>query len=154
MKLSEIQNTLTVEETVEFIKKAHEDQTDKGGKPYWMHPVSVMQRIANPTEDEQLAALLHDVVEDTPYSLANLREMGYSANTVKMVDLLTRKPGGGTYIEWIKSLATSGNKGAIKIKIADNEDNSDPDRIARMPPEQQGIVKRYKRSLEILRSVL
>lgn len=154
MKLSEIEQRPTVEETVEFIKKVHENQTDKGGKPYWMHPVSVMQRIANPTEDEQLAALLHDVVEDTPYSLSDLRQMGYSANTVRMVDLLTRKPGSGTYIEWIESLAASGNKGAIKIKIADNEDNSDPKRIAQIPPEQQGIAKRYARSLEILRSVL
>ncbi len=154
MKISEIEQRPTVEETIEFIKKAHEDQTDKGGNPYWTHLVSVMRRLKSPMEDEKLAALLHDIVEDTPISLDQLREMGYSENTIRMVDLLTRKPGSGTYIEWIRSIAASGNKGAIKIKIADNEDNSDPKRVAQLLPEQRSIAKRYERSLKILRKAL
>ena len=153
MRLDEITKP-SIEQTVEFIKSAHAGQVDKSGNPYWRHPVSVMKRVQNPTENEQHAALMHDIIEDTSYTADNLREMGYQEDVIQMVILLTKKNDGKTYLEKIQALADSGNRGAIKIKIADNEDNSDPDRIALLPPEQQGIAKRYQKSLNILRKVV
>lgn len=64
----------SIDETIAFIRSAHVGQTDKAGAPYWRHPVSVMERLgADATEDEKLVALLHDVVEDTPYPFLRRR---------------------------------------------------------------------------------
>jgi hypothetical protein len=143
---------MIIEETIEFIKRAHAGQTDKGGNPYWLHPVSVMRRLGeDASEAEKLTALLHDVIEDTHYTAENLLSMGYPAEVVTAVVVLSR-PEGPTYIDWIKSIAASGNRIAIRVKIADNEDNSDPARIAQLPPESRAIVRRYERSLQILRA--
>jgi (p)ppGpp synthase/HD superfamily hydrolase len=145
----------TVDETIAFIKKAHEGQTDKSGKPYWLHPVAVMHRLGeNASEQEKLTALLHDVIEDTDYTAEQLLAMGYKKAVVTAVQMLSREKGPNrpTYIEWIRSIAASGNEIVIKVKIADNEENSDPARVAQLPPEERDIVKRYARSLEILRA--
>lgn len=142
----------TVESTVAFVQQAHEGQTDKGGKPYWLHPLSVMRRLGDDASDaEKMAALLHDVLEDCDYTRGDLKDIGYPDDVLEAVEMLTR-PDGWTYMDWIRSLAASGNRIAIKVKIADNEDNSDPDRIAVLPPEERDIVRRYERSLKILRA--
>jgi (p)ppGpp synthase/HD superfamily hydrolase len=142
----------TIDETIEFIKSAHAGQSDKAGNPYWMHPVSVMRRLGEDAcEDAKIAALLHDVLEDTEYTADDLLVMGYSPEVVEAVRLLSRPKGGLTYMNWIRTIAASGNKIAIRVKIADNEDNSDPARIAALPPEGRDIVHRYERSLQILR---
>lgn len=145
---------ITLEQTLEFIKEAHAGQIDKGGHPYWMHPSSVMKRLPiEATDAERHAALLHDVVEDTDYTFDDLRERGYSEEVINILKLVTRdKSTGMTYIEWIRYIAASGNIGAIRVKIADNEDNSDPVRIAQLPPEMRDIINRYNRSLRILRN--
>ena len=140
--------------TVDFIKRAHAGQTDKGGAPYYRHPMAVADLLpADADEDEVLAALLHDVLEDTDVTESDLRALGYSEKTIGIVTLLTR-PAGTTYLDWIRSIAKSGNMGAIRVKLADNAHNSDPARIAQLPPEQRTIARRYKRSMRILRAAL
>lgn len=141
----------TISETIAFIQEAHAGQLDKGGNPYWLHPVSVMKRLGDDApEAAKHAALLHDVLEDTPITAGDLRERGYSKEIVTAAQMLSRPPG-LTYMDWIRSIAKSGNATVIRVKIADNEDNSDPARIASLPPEQRDIVSRYERSLRILR---
>lgn len=147
----------SINETIAFIRRAHANQVDKGGSPYWLHPVSVMKRLpADATDDERRVALLHDVIEDTETTASDLLAMGYSKAVVDAVVLLSRPEGDSrpTYMEWVCSLAASGNKMAIRAKIADNEDNSDPMRIANLPPNERDIVRRYERSLKILRMAL
>ncbi len=65
--------------TIEFIKEAHAGQVRKyTGEDYYTHPLAVARCIAEYVKDftpEQiLAALLHDVVEDTPYTLDEIKQ--------------------------------------------------------------------------------
>lgn len=144
----------TIEDTIEFIRAAHAGQTDKGGQPYWQHPVAVMRRLGpSASETEKLTALLHDVIEDTHTSADDLRRLGFAEEVIAAVGLLTR-PKAIAYLDWIRSIAASGNELAIRVKIADNEENSDPVRVAAMPPGERGLVTRYERSLHILRGAL
>jgi (p)ppGpp synthase/HD superfamily hydrolase len=147
----------TVESTIEFIKSAHAGQVDKAGVAYWHHPVSVMKRLGiDAPDDYKLAALLHDVIEDTKYGAADLRAMEYAERVVEAVLRLT-KVEGIPYLENIKRIAASGDKIAIAVKIADNEDNLDPERIARLPANARVInlqIAKYQSSLEILRRAL
>lgn len=140
-----------IERTIAFIKAVHEGQTDKSGRSYWMHPVSVMQRLEDASEDAKLVALLHDVLEDTATTRDDLLALGYSREVVAAVELLSR-PAGIAYLDWIRSIKASGNDIAIRVKIADNEDNMDPARIAALPVEMRSIVHRYAKSLRILRA--
>ena len=111
-----------------------------------------------PASDDHLqAALLHDVLEDTETTARDLRDLGYSEATIEIVQLVTRQQSEHprpSYMDWIRSIAASGNVGAIRVKLADNMHNSDPVRIAALPPEQRDIVKRYERSMWILKEAL
>jgi hypothetical protein len=73
----------TIEDTIEFIRRAHAGQVDKGGQPYWQHPVAVMHRLGpDASTDEKLVALLHDILEDTRCTSDDLLAMGYPDNVV------------------------------------------------------------------------
>lgn len=138
------------EDTVRFIQHAHEGQTDKQGVAYWKHPVQVAGIVAtmfNGTEDEKNGALLHDVTEDTHYTLEDLREMGFSPETLEIVWWMDKANNRGTYIERIEYMAMKAPVGALKVKLADNMSNM-----------REGVTsslkRRYERSMEILKAAL
>lgn len=147
----------TIGETIEYIKQCHDGQTTKGGEPYWTHPVAVMELLpSDATDDERHAALLHDVIEDCSVTAADLLARGYSERTVVLVQGLSRPDGVGrqSYMDWIRSIAASGDTGLIRIKLADNVHNSQPERIAKLAEGERGIVRRYERSMRVLRASL
>ncbi len=71
----------------EFGNEAHAGQTRKTGEPYITHPVAVAQELADMHLDAQAiaAALLHDVVEDTPASLVDIEEQ-FGLEVAQLVD--------------------------------------------------------------------
>ena len=149
-KLNTIMNTPNFEDTVRFIQKAHEGQTDKSGEEYWKHPVQVAGIVAsllNGNENEQIAALLHDVIEDTRYSYQDLKEMGYPHAVLDIVLWVTRTKPTGTYLDWIQDMVERGPTGALKVKLADNMSNM-RDGVT------DSLKKRYERSMELLKAGL
>ena len=61
----------------EFAREAHSPQKRKSGEPYIIHPVNVARIVAEELElgaDPVIAAFLHDVVEDTDYTIEDIRE--------------------------------------------------------------------------------
>ena len=99
---------------------AHEGQMDKSGVPYVFHPIHLAERME--TEEEICTALLHDVVEDTKWTLAELEAEGFPTSVLEAVRLLTREKD-VPYMVYIERL--SGNRIARKVKLADLEHNSD-----------------------------
>lgn len=151
----------TLDDTIALIQRLHAGVTDYTGRAYWEHPVAVMKLLpADATDAERMAALLHDVFEDTETTAADLRALGYGDDVLDMVELVTRRPEKGTYIEWVISIANSGNRGAIRVKLADNLHNADPERIASIPDHEkrmqmeQVAERRYARSIRILSAAL
>ena len=67
--------------------EAHKDQTDKSGVPYVFHPFHVAEQM--PDENTTVVALLHDVIEDTSYTLDDLRAMGFSEEVLEALALMT-----------------------------------------------------------------
>ena len=144
----------TIEQTIAFIKSAHEGQVDKGGTEYWKHPVSVMNRLGPDASEEcKLVALLHDVIEDTKYTAADLVRLGYPETVVASVKRLS-KPDGVAYLDCIKAIVESGDRMAMAVKRADNQDNLDPERLAKLPPEKRAGDDKYRRSVEMLTAAL
>lgn len=77
----------------EFAREAHSPQKRKSGEPYIIHPVSVARIVAEELElgaDPVIAAFLHDVVEDTPYTIEDIRER-FGDEVAFLVGVLTKK---------------------------------------------------------------
>lgn len=80
-----------IKEAYEFAEKAHQGQVRKSGEPYILHPLAVADIVVNMQMDvtSVIAALLHDVVEDTTVSLDTLREH-FGETCAMLVDGLTK----------------------------------------------------------------
>ena len=143
---------MSVNKARALVEELFDGVTDKGGKPYVEHCIRVAEKLPHDApEDAVCAALLHDVIEDCPgYNAVKLLALGFSERTVSLVQNLSRPPG-LTYMDWVCEIAASGDEWLIRIKLADNADNSDTARIAVLPPEQRGIIRRYERARAVLR---
>ena len=131
--------------TIELMRSAHEGQIDKSGRPYYLHPLRVAMRLAHCTAAERHAALLHDVVEDTPVTLQDLRETGYSDEVLELVDLLTRRAPDESHNAYVERLVQSRNVKALRVKLADVYDNMSPARTRSLPPHERGMRHRFAR---------
>ena len=112
----------------------HENQTDKCGQPYWIHPFTVAMRGFSGYNKNAISnvivGLLHDIPEDTDMSvdaLATLIELTDEERSA--LYLLTRKDG-MSYNKYINSIMESGNRIAIEVKLDDLLHNMDLNRFA------------------------
>lgn len=128
----------TYEETLTWVTQLHAGQTDKGGHPYIDHPVSVAAGFTE--EDLRLAGLLHDVIEDTPTTLEDLRARGYTEEIIDIVDRCSRRPG-EPYPEYIERCA--GSEGSRRLKARDLLMNADLSRLAD-PRVHGSLMTRYR----------
>jgi (p)ppGpp synthase/HD superfamily hydrolase len=136
----------TLEDAIEIAVRAHRGQTDKAGAPYVLHVLRVMLKM--PDEAAMTAAALHDVVEDTPRTLDDLRAAGFSEAVVEAVDALTRRKG-ETYEAFVRRAGR--NPLARLVKRADLEDNMDLRRIAHPTEKDFARLRRYRKAWELLR---
>ena len=135
----------TLEKAIRIAAQAHEGQRDKAGAPYILHPLRVMMKMA--TEVEQITAVLHDVVEDTDWTMERLRQEGFLGEILAALDCLTRK-NGEEYEKFIERVKR--NPLAVKIKIADLEDNLDVSRLKEVTEADAERLEKYKQALQML----
>lgn len=89
-----------IREAFEFAAMAHAPQKRKTGEPYILHPIAVATIVAEELMMEAnvvMAAFLHDVVEDTPYTIEDIRER-FGDDVAFLVDVVTKKKK-NTYVE-------------------------------------------------------
>jgi len=135
----------TLERAIAIAAEGHAGQLDKAGQPYILHPIRVMLRVSGASE--RIAAILHDVVEDTPVTLDQLANEGFSREVVDAVDALTKRPGENR-IDAAKRAAA--NPIARVVKLADNAENMDLSRISNPTQKDYDRLEEYKRVREIL----
>ena len=126
---------------LKIAQKMFADRVDKEGEPYIYHLYFVSEQQL--TEDGKVVGLLHDLLEDTEASSAELYEAGFDDTVVKALELLT-KVKGTPYPEYIDRLLSSNNEIAIRVKEADMRNNMDPERIARLDKKyQEKFLEKY-----------
>src|SRR5882724_3413144 len=142
-KISESEGLL--EKAIRIAVEAHVGQKDKSGQPYILHPLMVMLR--GQTGDEKVAGVLHDVVEDTPWTFATLKAEGFPRRVLYALDCLTRRKK-EDYEDFIQRL--SSNRLARSVKIADLEDNMDARRLASFTPKDGQRFAKHLRAWHTL----
>lgn len=88
---SQIPKSQGLEEALRFSKHSHQEQFRKSGEPYVVHPILVASIVAAITNDESMvvAALLHDVVEDTDVTIEEIEEL-FGKDVAHLVSGLTK----------------------------------------------------------------
>lgn len=138
----------TVADADALAERAHRGQVDKAGRPYIEHPRAVAAALAVHGDLAVMAGLLHDVVEDTHVTLDDLRAAGYPEAVVSAVDSVSRRAG-ETYMDMIRRAAAD-PLGRL-VKIADNANNSDEDRLSYLEPEvAEFLRRRYAKARAVL----
>ncbi len=125
--------------------EAHKDQLDKGGIPYVYHPFHLAEQMDS--EDTVITALLHDVVEDTAYTLDDIRAMGFPDRIVDALALLTHDKD-VPYMEYVSRIKE--NPIAKAVKLADLRHNSDLSRIDTVNEKVLRRIEKYTEAIRLL----
>jgi (p)ppGpp synthase/HD superfamily hydrolase len=176
-----MQTFKTLADVVALAEFAHRNQTDKAGMPYIEHPRRVMQSVqaAGAMPYVQMAAILHDVTEDTAFTCDMLISLGIPEAAVQIVKLLDRdysalvhrnmiaqchiKNTNGVEYAHLEKMAWSmsavefyyaqirTNPGAVQVKLADIGDNLQPWRLSYLPEATQTRLRaKYAKAIELL----
>lgn len=120
---------------------------DKGGKPYILHCLRVMNAVDQTDEELMCIAVLHDLIEDKgyKYTFEELRSVyGFSERVVNTIAILTHDKSVSSYDDYIKAIAM--NKDATAVKLADLKDNSDITRLKGLRKKDFDRMERYHKA--------
>ncbi len=125
--------------------EAHKNQVDKSGMPYVYHPFHLAEQME--TEETVIVALLHDVVEDTDYTLEDIRAMGFPDSVVEALALMTHDKS-VPYMGYVAKIKE--NPIAKEVKLADLKHNSDLSRLDIIDEKALKRVEKYAAAMRIL----
>src|SRR5262245_32111695 len=132
--------TNLLERAIEIAVTAHKGQKDKNGEPYILHPLRMMARAR--TIEEKMVAVLHDVVEDTEWTIPQLHQEGFPDSVVNAVEHLTKREG-EQYDAFVERAIQ--HPLARAIKILDLEDNMN---VLRLKAVDEKAMDRFRRYLK------
>jgi len=138
-----------LERAVFIAVQAHAGAKDKAGEAYILHPLRMMLKMR--TETERIVAVLHDVVEDSDWTLEGLREEGFAEEVLTAVDHLTKRPG-EEYEDFVRRAVR--DPLALCVKIADLEDNLDQTRLKEPTDQDKVRMARYRKALAYAKAQL
>lgn len=125
---------------IQIATERHAGQFDKGGRPYILHPLTVMHRLRTDDEELQCIAVGHDLLEDTATSPGELRQLGFSNRVVSGILALTKMPSENDVIYRAR---VKENPDAILVKMEDLRHNSDIRRLKGVTAKDIARMVRY-----------
>ena len=137
----------TLQRAIEIATQAHQGQFDKSGKDYIGHPLRVMEM--GRTEEEKIAGVLHDVVEDSDWTFEALEAEGFSQEIIAALKCVTKLSENENYDDFIERVKK--NPLAVAVKINDLTDNMD---IRRLPYLSDKDIKRLKKYLKAYKKLI
>jgi len=138
-----------LKKAIEIAIEAHKGVTDKYGAPYINHVTRVMN--LGETEEEKIVGVLHDLVEDTPWTFEQLAAEGFSSEIIDALTCVTKISEEEDYEEF--TLRASRNPLALKVKINDLTDNMDIRRIPVLTEKDLTRLMKYHKAYRFLSSL-
>ena len=135
-----------LERAIQIAVEAHMGQTDKGGHPYILHPLRVMMSVSDTLE--KTVAVLHDVVEDSPWTFEALLKEGFSIEVIDALKSVTKVASSESYELFIQRALS--NPIGRRVKIADLRDNLDVTRVTKLGEKDLERLNKYKHALTVL----
>jgi (p)ppGpp synthase/HD superfamily hydrolase len=127
-----------LERAIGIAVNAHQGQRDDSGEPYVLHPLRMMTRAKS--VDAKIVAVLHDVVEDSDWTLDKLRAEAFSEAVVIAVDNLTKREG-EQYDDFVtRSIRDPLSK---EVKLLDLEDNMNVLRYKEVAEDERKRLAKY-----------
>jgi len=125
----------------------HEQQLDKAGLPYILHPIAVMLSMEKDDIEGRIVAILHDVVEDTCYEVDDIEDE-FGSTIADAVDAISKREG-ETNMEYWKRLRQ--NALAKRVKLKDIAHNTSADRMIKLSvDERRYLLKKYEKALRVI----
>ena len=137
--------TANTKKALKLCFEAHKDQVDKSGIPYVFHPFHLAEQME--TEETTIVALLHDVVEDTPYTLSDLEKEGFDKEIIDALALLTHDDD-TPYMDYVRAIRD--NPIAKAVKLADLRHNSDLTRLDVVDEKALTRREKYLNAIKLL----
>lgn len=128
---------------IKIASEKFENKKDRGGQPYILHCLRVMDNLHTTDEELKCIAVLHDIYEDTDLEIGDLLELGFSKRIEEGVYTLTHLDI-HTYDEYIKRIALVDD--ARKVKLADLRDNSDITRLKGLRKKDFDRIEKYHKA--------
>lgn len=136
----------TLQKALEIAIASHQNQTDKSGAPYILHVLRVMN--SGKSEIEKICGVLHDIVEDTPWTFEMLQQEGFSEEIINVLKCVTKESDQEDYDHFIDRILT--NKTAIAVKLNDLRDNMDITRLSQIIEQDRKRLNKYLRAYQRL----
>lgn len=133
-------------QAIALASEVFRNTADKGGKPYILHCLRVMNGVDQADEELMAIAVLHDVAEDFPdvYPISRFFTDGFSTRVTTALALLCHNKEKVSYDEYIHAIAH--NEDARKVKLADLRDNTDITRLKGIGKKDLDRVEKYHRA--------
>ncbi len=138
---------MNLEKAIEIAVAAHKGQTDRVGVPYVAHVFSVMER--GKTTNEKIVGVLHDLVEDTHWTIEMLKAEGFSEQIVEAVRCITKTSDNEDYEVYIQRVKS--NPLAVRVKLNDLQDNMNVLRYEQITERDRLRLNKY---LKVYRELL
>ncbi len=146
-KEARVSITSDLQRAIEIAVEAHKGQVRKNGSPYILHPLRLMLAVDSP--DEQIVAVLHDVVEDTSVTFEHLEHEGFSRRVLDALKLVTHDDE-SPYEDYIAAIKA--NPTARAVKLADLRDNSNVFEIPELSSADLNRLAKYHKARNTLLS--
>lgn len=140
-----------LDKAIALVAAHFEGKFDKGGQPYILHCLYVMNAVCPNQDDHELMciAVMHDLVEDTDIDLDDLHALGFSKRVVLGVECMTHLPGEDYMDVYIHRIAL--NEDARRIKIQDLDHNSQMMRMKGIRAKDFRRIEKYQRAYQYLK---
>lgn len=137
----------TLERAIDIAAEAHAGQLDKAGSPYIAHPMRLMVRfLRGGNEESAIIAALHDVVQDSKWTLEDLHREGFTPEILSAVEALTPREG-EEYLDYIRRAAR--HPQARFVKEADIRDNLADERMNKVY-DRERLFNKYVSGLRAI----
>lgn len=140
---------MTLDRAIALAAQKFQGVYDRGGRPYILHCLWVMDRVRHLGDDFMIVAVLHDIIEDTDVTVEDLIEMKFNPIVITAIDMLTKKPG-QSYKEYINLVKA--NYMTREVKLRDLEHNSKITRLKGVSDKDLARAKKYHESYLHLKS--
>lgn len=140
---------LLLSKAISIAAQAFEGEYDKGGRPYILHCLWVMNKVRHLGDIYMIVAVLHDLLEDTDWTHEMLLAEGFPKEIVDYLEILNHDKENVPYMDYIMNDVAK-HQVTTQVKLRDLEHNSRITRIKDDRPKDLERIGKYQKAFQYL----